>query len=242
MLMFNNLIDGEWLSDGARSPNINPSDTNDVVGEAVRGTRAQADAAVAAAKAAFPAWSRSTPQVRYDILKKASDEILAPQGRTRPPAVARGRQDLPEGIGEAARAGPDLRVLRRRMPAHGRREARLGAARHRRRGHPRSARRHRPDHAVEFPDRDSGLEDRAGAGLRQHRGDQAGRSGAGLDLGAGRYPASRRLAQGRAQPRDRPRLGGRRRAVGAPDVTAISFTGSVATGRRSPRPASRRGR
>src|SRR5260370_2886120 len=77
MLMFNNLIDGEWMSDGARSPNVNPSDTNDVIGEAVRGTRAQADTAVAAAKAAFPAWSRSTPQVRYDILKKASDEILA---------------------------------------------------------------------------------------------------------------------------------------------------------------------
>jgi aldehyde dehydrogenase (NAD+) len=77
MLMFNNLIDGEWLSDGARAPNVNPSDTKDIVGEAVRGTRAQAEAAVAAAKAAFPTWSRSTPQARYDILKKASDEILA---------------------------------------------------------------------------------------------------------------------------------------------------------------------
>ena len=77
MLMFNNLIDGEWLSDGARAPNVNPSDTKDIVGEAVRGTRAQAEAAIAAAKAAFPAWSRSTPQARYDILKKASDEILA---------------------------------------------------------------------------------------------------------------------------------------------------------------------
>ena len=75
MLMFNSLIDGEWLSDGARAPNVNPSDTKDIVGEAARGTRAQAEAAIAAAKTAFPAWSRSTPQVRYDILKKASDEI-----------------------------------------------------------------------------------------------------------------------------------------------------------------------
>ena len=30
MLMFNSLIDGEWMSDGARSPNVNPSDTNDL--------------------------------------------------------------------------------------------------------------------------------------------------------------------------------------------------------------------
>ena len=50
-MLFNHLIDGEWIADGARSPNVNPSDTNDVIGEAVRGTRAQADAAVNAAKA-----------------------------------------------------------------------------------------------------------------------------------------------------------------------------------------------
>src|ERR1700674_4718788 len=105
MLMFNNLIDGEWMSDGARSPNVNPSDTNDIVGEAVRGTRAQADAAVAAAKAAFPAWSRSTPQVRYDILKKASDEILARKDELGRLLSREEGKTLPEGVGEATRAG-----------------------------------------------------------------------------------------------------------------------------------------
>src|SRR5438067_5809432 len=105
MLMFNNLIDGEWISDGTRSPNINPSDTNDVIGEAVRGTRAQADAAVAAARAAFPAWSRSTPQLRYDILKKASDEVLARKDELGRLLSREEGKTLPEGIGEAARAG-----------------------------------------------------------------------------------------------------------------------------------------
>src|SRR6478736_2281383 len=105
MLMFNSLIDGEWLSDGAREPNVNPSDTKDVVGQAVRGTRAQADAAVAAAKAAFPAWSRSTPQIRYDILKKASDEILARKDELGRLLSREEGKTLPEGIGEAARAG-----------------------------------------------------------------------------------------------------------------------------------------
>src|SRR5450631_4692136 len=105
MLMFNNLIDGEWMSDGARSPNVNPSDTNDVVGEAVRGTQAQADAAVAAAKAAFPAWSRATPQVRYDILKKASDEILTRKDELGRLLSREEGKTLPEGVGEAARAG-----------------------------------------------------------------------------------------------------------------------------------------
>ncbi|CAN7762258.1 aldehyde dehydrogenase family protein [Bradyrhizobium sp. LjRoot220] len=105
MLMFNNLIDGEWLSDGARAPNVNPSDTKDIVGQAVRGTRAQAEAAIAAAKAAFPAWSRSTPQVRYDILKKASDEILARKDELGRLLSREEGKTLPEGVGEVARAG-----------------------------------------------------------------------------------------------------------------------------------------
>ncbi|MBR1251238.1 aldehyde dehydrogenase family protein [Bradyrhizobium sp. AUGA SZCCT0169] len=105
MLMFNNLIDGEWLSDGARAPNVNPSDTKDIVGQAVRGTRAQAEAAISAAKAAFPAWSRSTPQVRYDILKKASDEILARKDELGRLLSREEGKTLPEGIGEVARAG-----------------------------------------------------------------------------------------------------------------------------------------
>lgn len=105
MLMFDNLIDGEWLSDGARAPNVNPSDTKDIIGQAVRGTRAQAEAAIAAAKAAFPAWSRSTPQVRYDILKKASDEILARKDELGRLLSREEGKTLPEGIGEVARAG-----------------------------------------------------------------------------------------------------------------------------------------
>ena len=105
MLMFNNLIDGEWLSDGARAPNVNPSDTKDIIGEAVRGTRAQAEAAIAAAKAAFPAWSRSTPQARYDILKKASDEILARKDELGRLLSREEGKTLPEGVGEVARAG-----------------------------------------------------------------------------------------------------------------------------------------
>src|SRR5438128_8116047 len=105
MLMFNNLIDGEWLSDGARAPNVNPSDTKDIVGEAVRGTRAQAEAAIAAAKTAFPAWSRSTPQARYDILKTASDEILTRKDELGRLLSREEGKTLAEGIGEATRAG-----------------------------------------------------------------------------------------------------------------------------------------
>ena len=74
---FKNLIAGEWAGSQNASRNINPSNTNDVVGEYSQGSVEDLNNAVAAAKAAFPAWSRTTPQERYEILKKASDEILA---------------------------------------------------------------------------------------------------------------------------------------------------------------------
>ena len=75
--LFKNLIAGEWIGGTSENANVNPSNTGDVVGTYARASRAQAEEAIAAAKAAFPAWSRSTPQERYEILKKASDEILA---------------------------------------------------------------------------------------------------------------------------------------------------------------------
>ena len=232
MLMFNNLIDGEWLSDGARSPNVNPSDTNDIVGEAVRGTRAQAEAGDRGRQGGIPGMVAIHAASALRHPEEGVGRDAGPQGRTRPVAVARGRQDAARRRRRSGARRTDLCVLRRRMPAHGGREACLGAPRHRHRDHARGARRRRPDHAVEFSDRDPGLEDRAGAGLRQYRGDQAGGARARLDLGAGRYPAPRRPAQGRAQPGDRAGS-----EVGAgllehPDVVAISFTGSVATGQQ----------
>jgi aldehyde dehydrogenase (NAD+) len=53
-----NYINGEWV-DGDAAPNINPSNTEDVVGDYVRASAEDTANAVAAAKAAFPAWARS---------------------------------------------------------------------------------------------------------------------------------------------------------------------------------------
>ena len=164
MTVHQNFIAGEWVA-GAASRNINPSNTKDVVGEYAKADAAQSAKAIAAAKAAFPAWSRSTPQERFDALNRVSDRDSGAQGGTRPPAGARGRQDAAGGHrrGRARRA--DLCVLCRRGVAPDRREGRLGAPRPRRRDHARGGRRRRPDHAVEFSDRDPGMEDRAGAVL-----------------------------------------------------------------------------
>ena len=70
---------------------------------------------------------------------------------------------------------------------------------------PPAARRRRPGHPVELPAADGGLEDRAGAGRRQHGGDQAGRDHPAVDPGAGRDHRRRRPAARRGQHRHRRR-------------------------------------
>jgi alpha-ketoglutaric semialdehyde dehydrogenase len=105
---FANFIAGEPVSAGHASPNLNPSNLNDVIGEFASGTAADAKAAVAAAKAAFPAWSQSNPQLRHDILKKASDEIMARKDELGRILSREEGKTLAEGVGEATRAGQIL--------------------------------------------------------------------------------------------------------------------------------------
>ncbi|TXD68370.1 aldehyde dehydrogenase family protein, partial [Mitsuaria sp. TWR114] len=52
---FKNYIAGEWVAGVDQRPNINPSDTSDVIGLYAQADAAQTEAAIAAAQAAFPA-------------------------------------------------------------------------------------------------------------------------------------------------------------------------------------------
>jgi acyl-CoA reductase-like NAD-dependent aldehyde dehydrogenase len=98
-----NLINGEWVgSDGVE--NINPSNINEVVGVYARATAEDTKQAIAAAKAAFPAWSRSGILERHAILSKASQEILARKQELGELLSREEGKTLPEGIGEVTRA------------------------------------------------------------------------------------------------------------------------------------------
>lgn len=105
---FRNLIAGEWVGGGETAPNLNPSNVADVVGEYARGGAADVDAAVAAAKAAFPAWSRSVPYARHEILKKAAAEVFARKEELGRLLAREEGKTLPEGIGEVTRAAQIL--------------------------------------------------------------------------------------------------------------------------------------
>ena len=100
-----NYIAGEWVEGDSVSRDVNPSDTNDVVGLYAQANAAQVETAVAAAKAAFPAWSHTTPQERHDILLRVSTEILARREELGKLLAREEGKTLPEAIGEVARAG-----------------------------------------------------------------------------------------------------------------------------------------
>ena len=98
-----NYIGGEWVG-GAARPNINPSNTNEVVGEFAQATVEDAKAAIDAAADAFKTWSVSGIQQRHDILKATGDEILARKEEIGRLLSREEGKTLPEGIGETMRA------------------------------------------------------------------------------------------------------------------------------------------
>jgi acyl-CoA reductase-like NAD-dependent aldehyde dehydrogenase len=100
-----NFIAGDWLEGAGVSRDINPSDTNDVVGEYAQADATQTEAAIDAAHAAFPAWARTTPMERHDILLRVSSEIFARREELGRLLSREEGKTLPEGIGEVARAG-----------------------------------------------------------------------------------------------------------------------------------------
>jgi alpha-ketoglutaric semialdehyde dehydrogenase len=104
-MMHANYIAGDWVSSPDASLNINPSDTNDLIGEYSRADAAQVSLAVDAARAAFHKWSRSNPQLRADILDKAGTEILARREELADLLAREEGKTLNEARGEVTRAG-----------------------------------------------------------------------------------------------------------------------------------------
>ncbi len=100
-----NLIGGEWLKADRASDNINPSDTSDVVDAFASASARDTDAAIAAARQAFPGWSLSNPQDRATILTNIGNEIIARSAELGELLAREEGKTRPEGVGEVVRAG-----------------------------------------------------------------------------------------------------------------------------------------
>ena len=102
---FKNFIDGTWVATSETIANVNPSDVSDIIGHAAKADAAQMDQAIDAAHRAAPEWAASTPQQRFDVLDAVGTELLARKAELGRLLSREEGKTLPEGIGEVARAG-----------------------------------------------------------------------------------------------------------------------------------------
>lgn len=102
---FLNYIAGEWVPGSTTSKDVNPSDTSDVLGEYAQADQKQTETAIEAAKAAFPAWATFNVQARADLLDRVGSEILARKEELGKLLSREEGKVLAEGIGEVVRAG-----------------------------------------------------------------------------------------------------------------------------------------
>src|ERR1044072_4592084 len=111
MTIQGHLIAGEWVGGSSAMDNVNPSDTNDIIGAFALGTAADVKTAIAAARAAAPAWARSTTQMRSDILFKISSELLDRREELGELLAREEGKTRAEGIGEVTRAAQVFRFF-----------------------------------------------------------------------------------------------------------------------------------
>lgn len=100
-----NYIGGAWVEGTRAVQNLNPSNIADVVGDYAQGDAPQTEAAVAAARTAFPRWSHSTPQERFDLLDRIGTALLARREELGRLLSREEGKVLAEGVGEVTRAG-----------------------------------------------------------------------------------------------------------------------------------------
>jgi len=103
--MRRNFIAGEWVAGSEAALNVNPSDVADVIDGYAVADAAAVDRAIRAARTAFPKWSAATPQQRFDALDAVGSEILARKAELGELLSREEGKTLPEGIGEVVRAG-----------------------------------------------------------------------------------------------------------------------------------------
>jgi aldehyde dehydrogenase (NAD+) len=100
-----NLIGGQPWASGEGVANINPSDTGDVVGLYAEAVVADVDAAVQAAQAAWPGWWEAGPQARANVLDAVGTALIARKDEIGRVLSREEGKTLAEGVGETLRAG-----------------------------------------------------------------------------------------------------------------------------------------
>lgn len=104
-------IGGKRIETDRPGESLNPSDTRELVARTPDGGEAEVNAAVDAARTAFPAWSEASPEVRSDILDRAGTLVMERRETLGRLLSREEGKTLGEGIGETVRAGRILKYF-----------------------------------------------------------------------------------------------------------------------------------
>lgn len=105
MEIYPNLINGSWVEGRDVILNVNPSEKDKVVGRYARADSASAEAAIAAAREVFPAWSTGAIEQRANILDTVGGALLQRQQELGKLLASEEGKTLKEAVGEVVRAG-----------------------------------------------------------------------------------------------------------------------------------------
>lgn len=106
-----NLIDGRWLPGDHLTENRNPSDLSDLIGYYAAGSAADVALAAEAAARAQPGWWAAGPQVRADLLDRVATAIDARATEIGTMLAREEGKILPEAIAETRRAAQIFRFF-----------------------------------------------------------------------------------------------------------------------------------
>ncbi len=103
--MNKNLVGGSWVEGSAVVADLNPSDTSDCIGDFASADRDQTNEAIAAAREAAVTWGKGGIQQRAEALDLIGEQILSRKNELGTLLSREEGKILAEGIGEVVRAG-----------------------------------------------------------------------------------------------------------------------------------------
>ena len=112
-MTFKNLIGGEWVAarGGATFETRNPADTSETVGTFQKSDADDTREAIAAAKAAQPAWAAMPAPKRGEVLYRAANILESRADQVAREMTREEGKTLPEARGEVGRAINILRYI-----------------------------------------------------------------------------------------------------------------------------------
>ncbi|MGB8971457.1 MAG: aldehyde dehydrogenase family protein, partial [Pseudomonas capeferrum] len=102
---YKNFIDGQWCEGQATLANHNPSDISDLIGDYHQASTEQTLQAIQAARAAQPQWAAIGLEARQQALMAIGDELIARKQELGELLSREEGKPLAEGIGEVNRSG-----------------------------------------------------------------------------------------------------------------------------------------